>query len=108
LARALVQEPEVLVLDEPTAFLDLAHQVEALERVCARTAGGLSALVVLHDPNLAAAFADRVMLLRDGAVLDAGPTAEVLSQQALEKLFRVPMARAEATGQTLYAPRRSP
>lgn len=106
LARALVQEPEVLLLDEPTAFLDLKHQVEALTRVRERVRGGLAALAVLHDVNLAAAFADRVLLLKEGVVQAAGPAAEVLGAGTLEALFDLPMARAEAEGgQPVFAPR---
>ncbi|MHB8877148.1 MAG: ABC transporter ATP-binding protein [Myxococcaceae bacterium] len=109
LARALVQDPELLLLDEPTAFLDLSHQVAALERVKARVAKGLSAVAVLHDPNLAAAFADRVLLLGAGAVQASGPAGEVLTGDALERLYGLPMARGDTGhGQTLYAPRRQP
>lgn len=106
LARALAQEPDLLVLDEPTAFLDLRHQLEALVRVRARVRQGLGALVVLHDLNLAAMFADRAVLLKEGAVLAAGPASEVLQTGKLEELFEVPMASEQAAGgQRLFAPR---
>lgn len=108
LARALVQEPRLLVLDEPTAFLDVRHQVEALRRVRARVEGGLGVVAVLHDVNLAAMLADRVLLLKDGRAVGSGPVAEVLRGETLERLFELPMTRAVSEdGQPLFAPRRS-
>ena len=105
LARAFVQAPKLLALDEPTAFLDLRHQVEALARVRARVREGLGAIAVLHDVNLAAAFADGVVLVRGGKVVAQGPTAEVLTAERLEALYGVPIAVAEHGGQRLFAPR---
>jgi iron complex transport system ATP-binding protein len=106
LARALVQQPKLLLLDEPTAFLDVAHQVGALERVRARVDSGLGAVAVLHDVNLAAAFATHVLLLREGHVLAQGPAPEVLQRERLEALYGVPMEMASApSGARLFAPR---
>ena len=106
LARGLVQQPRLLLLDEPTAFLDVAHQVGALQRVRARVDAGLGAVAVLHDVNLAAAFATHVLLLRDGGVLAQGPTADVLRRERLEGLYGVAMEVAEAaSGARLFAPR---
>lgn len=106
LARALVQAPELLLLDEPTAFLDVAHQVGALERVRARVEAGLGAVAVLHDVNLAAAYATHVLLVRDGRVLASGPAPDVLRRERLEALYGVPMEVAEtASGARLFAPR---
>ena len=104
-ARALAQEPELLLLDEPTAFLDLHHQVSLLERVRARVNQGLSAVAVLHDPNLAAAFADQVLLLRDGRVLGQGAAASLLDAQRLGSLYGLPLSEAvTAGGARLVAP----
>ena len=109
LARGLVQRPELLLLDDPTAFLDVAHQVGALDRVRARVDAGLGAVAVLHDVNLAAAFATHVLLLRDGRVLARGPSAEVLERGALESLYGLPMETALApSGARLFAPRAPP
>nr|WP_211194668.1 ABC transporter ATP-binding protein [Pyxidicoccus fallax] len=106
LARGLVQEPELLLLDEPTAFLDVAHQVGTLDRVRARVDAGLGAVAVLHDVNLAAAFATHVLLLRDGKVLARGPVDTVLERGALEALYGLPMETALApSGARLFAPR---
>ncbi len=105
LARAFCQAPQLMVLDEPTAFLDLRHQVETLRLVRQAVDGGLGALTVLHDANLAASFATHVMLLRDGRVVSAGPVASTLSGPALSALFGVAVREAvTANGDSLYAP----
>ncbi|OTA40989.1 MAG: iron ABC transporter ATP-binding protein, partial [Symbiobacterium thermophilum] len=80
-ARALAQEPRLLILDEPTAHLDIANQVEVLDLVrrLNRTEG-LTVLAILHDLNLAALYADRLVMLKDGRVWAGGPPAEVLTE----------------------------
>ncbi|RSN65643.1 ABC transporter ATP-binding protein [Amycolatopsis sp. WAC 04182] len=85
-ARALVQEPEVLVLDEPTNHLDVRHQVELLKflRDC-----GLTVLVALHDLNLAAAVCHRIALLRGGSLAACGTPAEVLTPGTVRAVFGV-------------------
>jgi iron complex transport system ATP-binding protein len=88
-ARALAQEPRVLLLDEPTAHLDLRHRLEVLARVREFAAGGRSALVVSHDLGLAARHCDRVALLRAGRLAAVGPPAEVLTPPALREVFGV-------------------
>lgn len=106
LARALVQQPSLLLLDEPTAFLDLHHQVTALSRLAARVKEGLGAVAVLHDVNLAAAFATHALLLREGQVLQQGPVEEVLRQESLEVLYGLPLEAARApSGARIFAPR---
>jgi iron complex transport system ATP-binding protein len=105
LARALVQTPSVLFLDEPTAFLDLKHQVESLACVRRRVDQGLAAVAVLHDLNQAAAFCDHALLLKDGRVVASGPTAEVLEPPRLEALFGVRLACGVAEGgRRVFAP----
>lgn len=92
LARALAQEPKVLLLDEPTANVDLAHQVSLLELV-RRLAGerSLGVLVVTHEINLAAEFADRVALLKGGRLIACGPTREVMTAEHLSDCFDTPL-----------------
>lgn len=106
LARALVQSPELLLLDEPTAFLDVRHQVETLALVRRRVEAGMAVVAVLHDVNLAAAFATQVVLLSNGTALGHGPARDVLVPERLEALYGVPMMAASgASGQLLFAPR---
>lgn len=93
IARALAQEPRLLVLDEPTASLDLRHEMELFQLVRRLVdAEGLGALLVTHDVNLASRFADRVVLLADGALVAAGPPSDVLRQEIAEQVFGWPLA----------------
>jgi iron complex transport system ATP-binding protein len=88
LARALAQEPAVLLLDEPTTHLDLRHQTQLhdVARALCRQAG-VGVLSVLHDLNLAAAYCDRLVLLAGGRVVREGPPADVLEARTLERVF---------------------
>ena len=88
-ARALAQDPQVLLLDEPTAFLDLRHRVEVLELVRAVAREGRSALVVSHDLALVARFCDRLALLAEGRILASGRPAEVLTPELLRRAFGI-------------------
>ena len=92
IARALAQEPRALVLDEPTASLDVRHEMELLELVRQLVDGGLAGLVITHHLNLAARFAHRIVLLDRGAVVAAGTPTEVLSRETLSRVFEWPVA----------------
>lgn len=88
LARALAQEPRCLLLDEPTTHLDIHHQVAILSLVRQLAAReGIAVLTVLHDLNLAATFADRLVLLVDGQVVARGTPAEVLRYERLATIY---------------------
>jgi len=88
LAMALAQEAGVLLLDEPTAHLDPTHQRGTLERVATLArARGLAVVAVLHDLNLAAAFASRVVLLADGAVVRDGDPRQVITAELVSAVF---------------------
>ncbi|MGH9949734.1 MAG: ABC transporter ATP-binding protein [Pyrinomonadaceae bacterium] len=89
LARALATEADILLLDEPTANLDLAHQALMFRLVRERCKIGASAVVITHDLNLAAEFADEVMLLRDGKMFVFGPPEEVLTKENLDQVYNV-------------------
>jgi iron complex transport system ATP-binding protein len=89
-ARAIATEAEVFLLDEPTANLDLAHQALMFRLIRERCRGqGCSAVVITHDLNLAAEFADEILMLKNGEVFASGPPAEVLSQQNIDEVYNV-------------------
>ncbi|WHT20013.1 ABC transporter ATP-binding protein [Crossiella sp. CA-258035] len=89
IARALAQQPRILVLDEPTNHLDLRHQLAVLELLRARAAEGLSVLLTLHDLRLAVEHCDRLVVLDNGRVVTAGPPVEVLTAELLAGVFGV-------------------
>ena len=91
-ARALAQCPSVLLLDEPNASLDLAHQ-RGIFSLLARLhrEHGLTIVVVLHDINLAALYCERLVALRDGRICADGPPADVLRVDVLEAIYAVPL-----------------
>lgn len=88
-ARALVQDPQVLLLDEPTAFLDLKHRVEVLREVRHFARASRAALVVSHDLSLAARSCDRVVLLGCGGVVAEGAPPSVLTRENLRLAFEI-------------------
>lgn len=88
-ARALAQEPEVFLLDEPTASLDIRHSLTVLELIAELVAQGRTAVAVMHDLNLAAAYCRELILLKDGRILAAGPTEEVLTRENIAALYGV-------------------
>lgn len=92
LARALAQEPRALVLDEPTASLDVRHEMELLELVRRLVDDGMAGLVITHQLNLAARFADRMLLLDRGRVAAEGTPTEVLTRETLGRVFEWPVA----------------
>jgi iron complex transport system ATP-binding protein len=109
IARALAQEPRLLVLDEPTASLDLRHEMELFELVRGLVdAQGLATLLITHDVNLAARFADRLLLLSDGAAAAAGSPAEVLRRDRAEAVFGWPLAVSSFDDRPQLTPLRRP
>ena len=88
-ARALAQQPRLLVLDEPTASLDFGNQVRVLERIGALAASGIAILFSSHEPDHAFLCAHRALLLGAGRVLEIGAPREVIRPDTLERLYHV-------------------
>lgn len=93
LAMALAQEPDILLLDEPTVHLDLSHQVAALRVLRALNASqGLTVLAAIHDLNLAALLFDRLIMLHEGRVVADGPPATVLTAPTIHAVYDAEVA----------------
>lgn len=86
-ARALAQEPALILLDEPTASLDFGNQGRVLREMRRLASEGLGVIFTTHDPNHALRYADRAMLMRDGRLLADGPAGEVLTAEALAGMY---------------------
>ena len=106
LARALAQEPQFIVLDEPTASLDFGNQGKVMREIRALAASGHGVLFTTHDPNHALRAADRAYLLREGQRIAEGPVREVLTRAQLETLYGAPVETLTdaASGQTAFLP----
>ncbi|MEN1985756.1 ABC transporter ATP-binding protein [Paenibacillus hubeiensis] len=90
LAKVMAQEPRLLLLDEPTTFLDIQYQLQFMELLSAwRKRNRITIVAVLHDLNLAAQFCDHMLALRDGACAGAGTPEALMTEDHIRKLFRV-------------------
>jgi iron complex transport system ATP-binding protein len=90
LAMALAQETPILLLDEPTTFLDIAHQVEVLDLCAELHSGGRTLVAVLHDLNHACRYASHLVAMRDGAVVAQGDPADTVTAELVEEVFGLP------------------
>jgi iron complex transport system ATP-binding protein len=92
LAMALAQETELLLLDEPTAHLDISHQVEMLELLADMNAKkGLTIVAAMHDLNLASAYFRRLILMKEGSIVADGPPDRVLTPGTITSVYSVPV-----------------
>ncbi len=100
LARALAQEPQILLLDEPAAFLDIRHAVEMYDLLRDLQRAGMTVVSVLHDLNIAALYCDRLVLLDSGTIAAAGAPAEVITYATLKRVYgtEVYVAMNDITG----------
>jgi iron complex transport system ATP-binding protein len=110
IARALAQDAPLLVLDEPTTFLDIAHEMAVFELLHALAAEGHAILLISHQLNLVARFADHLVLLHHGRVAASGTAAEVMRGDILERVYEWPLVvtRDPAVGAFALLPLRKP
>jgi iron complex transport system ATP-binding protein len=109
IAMVLAQETDIVLLDEPTTFLDIAHQYDVLELAAALHAAGRTVVAVLHDLNQAARYATHVIAMREGSIVAQGPPAAVLTADLVEDVFGLPcvVVPDPETGTPLVVPRRA-
>lgn len=107
IARAVAQRPQIMLLDEPTSNLDMHFQQETMEILKRLSAEqGITVLTILHDLNAAIAYADQVVLLKDGGIYRKDTPHKVLQKKEIEEIFRVKAAFAELDGVQYVVPRR--
>lgn len=107
IARALAQEPRALALDEPTSSLDIRHEMTILRLLRDSADRGMTVLLITHNLNMAARFADRLLLLDGGSTAAVGTVDEVIRSEVLERVYRWPVAvdRDPTTGALQVTPR---
>lgn len=105
IARALAQEPPVLLLDEPTSFLDLRHQLEVMELIKTLSEQGKTSIVAIHDLNLAIRYCHKFLLLKEGKVFASGGK-EVISPENIEPVYQVKISCCTNNNNTVIIPDR--
>lgn len=103
IARALAQEPDIILLDEPTSNLDLRHQLEVLNLVKEQTENGITAIVSIHDLNLASRYCDKFAMLKEGVIYAAGGP-EVLHPENIEPVYKVKVSTINNLGKMVIIP----
>ena len=107
-ARALAQEPQALILDEPTASLDVRHEMEVFQLVHKLVhRDGMAGIVVTHQMNLAARFVDKVLVINGGLAEAVGTPGEVMTREVIERVFRWPVHIETWDGVPQFVPLRS-
>jgi iron complex transport system ATP-binding protein len=100
-ARALAQQPRLLLLDEPTSHLDLANRVRILKLLRELSAQGVTLLLTTHEPDIAAAIATQLVLMRAGQVYQAGPLSQAFTTEHLTATYGVPVHVAQVDGRRI-------
>ncbi len=103
IARALAQEPEILLLDEPTANLDLKHQLEVLKVLKELSHQGITVVIAIHDLNLALQYSDKFVLLKEGEIFATGGK-EIISNKNIEKLYDIKVKIIKDDGHFIIVP----
>ena len=104
LARVLAQRAPIVLLDEPTAALDLRHQEDVMRAVRALAVGGTAVLVVVHDLSLAAAYADRIAIVAGGRIAATGTPHDVLTAERVSAVYGLPVSVSSANGRPVVVP----
>lgn len=105
IARALAQETPILILDEPTSHLDFRNQIIVLEKVRSIvTEKGLTALMTLHDPNLALLFSHQVVLINEGHLIASGKPQQVVTAEHLQAMYGIPVTVVRNNGTGFICP----
>ncbi|MFN3672175.1 MAG: ABC transporter ATP-binding protein, partial [Bosea sp. (in: a-proteobacteria)] len=108
IAMALAQETPILLLDEPTTFLDIAHQIELLDLLAELNAQGRTILAVLHDLNQACRYASHLVAMKDGAIIAQGSPGAIVTAELVEAVFGLPclVIADPVSGTPLIVPKR--
>jgi iron complex transport system ATP-binding protein len=107
IARALTQDPDLLLLDEPTSNLDIRHQLEVMYTIKSIVRKkGLSAIMAIHDLNLAARYADRIVLMNGGSIFAAGKPSSVLTPENIKHVYGVEAEVNNNNGRPYIVPTR--
>lgn len=104
IARALAQEPQLVIFDEPTASLDFGNQGKVMREMRRLAADGLSVIFSTHDPNHALRHADRALLIRDGTALVSGRCGEVITEENLRTLYGSEVVKVGSGSEAAYLP----
>ena len=110
IAMALAQDTPILLLDEPTTYLDIVHQVDLLELLSKLNAEGRTVVAVLHELNLAFRYAHHIVAMRDGRIVATGAPAEIVSEQLMREVFDLSalVIPDPLTGSPMVIPRGQP
>lgn len=103
IARAIVQEPEILLLDEPTSNLDLKHQLEVLNMIKKQADKGISVVLAIHDLNMAVRYSSRVVLLREGRIHESGEL-DIITEKNIQDVYGVKVFIGEHAGWMVVTP----
>jgi iron complex transport system ATP-binding protein len=109
IAMAIAQKPQILLLDEPTTFLDISHQLEVLELVQSlNKEDGITIVMVLHDINYATRYADELIVIKEGNLFARGNPGEIINHEILKEVFNVEaeINQDKGTGKPVFYPRK--
>jgi iron complex transport system ATP-binding protein len=107
LAKAVVQRPQVMLVDEPSAHLDLRYKLEVMEELRSLARSGITVITASHDLNLMAKFCDRVLMIGGGKIVSFGLPADVMTEQNIEEVYGVEVRLIREDGEIYAIPKRS-